>query len=278
MPAPAKTSKQIQDFQKLIWDFYKAYGRNLAWRLPEPDASFDPYKILVSEVMLQQTQVSRVTPKYQAFLAAFPTVKALAQADLAQVLRLWSGLGYNRRAKFLHETAKVIDGTYSGVVPNSPELLEALPGIGKNTAAAIYVYSFNQPEVFIETNIRTVFLHHFFKDQTQVSDSQLLPYIEAALDHRQPRQWYFALMDYGSFLKRNFPNPSSRSKHFTRQPAFAGSRRFVRGQIIKLLTQAPLSLFELAGSIKDERLMSVLGDLQNEGLIAYHDNLYRLGK
>ena len=272
------TPDQIRPFQREVLDYYKKHARELPWRQAEEDGSFDPYKILVSEIMLQQTQVNRVIPKYQAFITCFPTLRDLAEAPLSRVLEEWSGLGYNRRAKYLHQAAAVVMSELGGKLPASTELLTNLPGVGKNTAAAIVVYSFNQAVVFIETNIRTVYLHHFFKHQNQITDAQLIPYIEASLDEINPRDWYWALMDYGSYLKQTIPNPNVRSKHFTRQSAFEGSVRQIRGQIIKLLTVGPVSLTKLQNTIVDTRLITVLGSLQDEGLISHRGSTYRLGK
>ena len=272
------TPDQIHPFQREVLDYYKKHARELPWRQAEEDGSFDPYKILVSEIMLQQTQVNRVIPKYQAFITCFPTLRDLAEAPLSRVLEEWSGLGYNRRAKYLHQAAAVVMSELGGKLPASTELLTNLPGVGKNTAAAIVVYSFNQAVVFIETNIRTVYLHHFFKHQNQITDAQLIPYIEASPDEINPRDWYWALMDYGSYLKQTRPNANVRSKHFTRQSAFEGSVRQIRGQIIKLLTVGPVSLTKLQNTIVDTRLITVLGSLQDEGLISQRGSTYRLGK
>ncbi|HET9174252.1 MAG TPA: hypothetical protein VFN56_03145, partial [Candidatus Saccharimonadales bacterium] len=145
----------ITEFRAVVWRHYEAHGRHdLPWRQPNAAGRFDPYAITVSECMLQQTQVSRVLGKYQEFLAQFPTVAALANADLGAVLRVWSGLGYNRRAKFLWQTAQLVLSSSSQQFPRSLPELVALPGIGANTAGAILAYAFNEPAVFVETNIR----------------------------------------------------------------------------------------------------------------------------
>jgi len=209
--------------------YWKRYGRHsLPWR-----QTTDPYAILVSEVMLQQTQVDRVVPYFTRWMEAFPTPAELAKAPLTDVLALWSGLGYNRRAKFLHEAAKCIVARHEGVVPSAYEELRALPGVGEYTAKAVRVFAFDEPEVLIETNVRSVFIHHFFPRARSVSDARLIPLIAAALDTRRPREWYAALMDYGTFLKATTPNPSRKSRHHTKQSRFAGSLREVRGAILK---------------------------------------------
>lgn len=257
-----------QSFQAIVREYYQAYGRHdLPWRLAEPDHTFDPYKIMVSELMLQQTQVQRVMPKYQAFLATFPTIVSLAEAPLGQVLRAWNGLGYNRRAKFLHQAAQRIRQDYHGKVPDVIYTLQTLPGIGPNTASAILAYAFNQPTVFVETNIRTVFIHHFFHDQTAVADKAILQLVAENLDHRHPREWYWALMDYGSYLKQTVGNLNRQGRQYAKQSQFEGSRRQIRGRIIRLLGTKRYSEQELGQAIPDKRLGEVINELLTEGLI-----------
>jgi A/G-specific adenine glycosylase len=258
----------IEQFQSEVWGYYHEHGRgNLPWRQSGPDGTFDPYKIMVSEIMLQQTQVGRVVPKYLLFIERFPDVAVLAEAPLGEVLRSWSGLGYNRRAQFLHQAARQITTHYNGVFPRAESELAKLRGIGRNTAGAILAYSFNQPVVFIETNIRTVFIHHFFADEVDIPDKSILPLIESALDREHPREWYWALMDYGSYLKQTAGNINHRSRHYAKQPAFAGSRRQIRGRVISLLTEGTRTADSLQAEIQDERLSSVLDDLVHEGLV-----------
>lgn len=192
-------------------------------------------------MMLQQTQVPRVVGKYQEFLTAFPTVSSLARAPLADVLRVWSGLGYNRRAKYLHDAAKAVVESYAGKMPEEYATLRKLPGIGDYTAKAVRVFAFNEPEVLVETNVRSVFLHHFFPRSKQVNDKLLLPLVTAALQGQDARIFYSALMDYGSHLKQMHPNPSRRSKHHVKQSEFKGSLRQMRGAILRAaLTGIPL--------------------------------------
>lgn len=200
--------------------------------------------------MLQQTQVERVIPKYHAFMTQFPTVEALATAPLKDVLIAWQGLGYNRRAKFLQQSAKaVID--QGGNFPQEYQQLLQLPGIGPYTASAITAFAYNKPIRMIETNIRTAFIYHFFPDKEYVSDQELLPLIDQALPPDQPRIWYSALMDYGSVLKRLLPNPSRKSKHYKKQPSFVGSLRQTRGEILRLLSlHEVLTLNELFQLLK----------------------------
>ncbi len=227
------TSDAIIDFRGRVLAHYRDHARDLPWR-----KTGDPYKILVSEIMLQQTQVSRVMGKWERFVDTFPDFTRLAAAPLIDVLTVWRGLGYNRRALYLMETARVVVLQYGGRLPDSPDDLVKLPGIGPNTAGAIAAFVFNLPSVFIETNIRSAFIHHFFTERDRVRDAEILPLIEAALDRDNPRIWYWALMDYGAMIKEITENPSRRSARHTRQSPFSGSNREIRGAILKLLVAA----------------------------------------
>lgn len=203
------TKKKIAALKKAVWRFYGEHGRHdLAWR-KKPS----PYYVLVSEVMLQQTQVSRVREKFTEFIKVFPTLTSLAKSDQVTLLKTWKGLGYNRRALWLRDAAQTIVRDHKGKVPRDPESLEALKGIGHYTARAIATFSYNDPHAFIETNIRRIFIHHFYPSAELVPDSALLPLIEAAVDGSKPREWYWALMDYGAQLGRTLPNANVRSKH-----------------------------------------------------------------
>lgn len=272
----------ISDFVRTVWGYYDEHGRhNLPWRQPAPDGTFDPYKIMVSEIMLQQTQVGRVIPKYQQFLQQFPTVSALAAAPLADVLQAWNGLGYNRRAKFLWQASQYVQTQCAGVFPQTIDELVALPGVGKNTAGAIAAYAYQAPVSFIETNIRTVYIHHFFADHANVSDAALLPFITQTLSergaHRSPREWYWALMDYGTFLKQTVGNVSRKSKSYAKQSAFEGSKRQVRGQVLRALAAGPQTQTDLAAIVTDDRLQTVLADLTRESMLFEVDGRYHLG-
>jgi A/G-specific adenine glycosylase len=260
-------NRKEQAFIALVWAFYEKEGRHaLPWRKTR-----DPYRILVSEVMLQQTQVDRVLPKYRAFIRAFPSISALARSPLKDVLIAWQGLGYNRRAKLLHSCASVIAHEHRGKFPRTKEELQTLPGIGPYTASAVLAFSFEVPTALIETNVRSVFLHHFFADDADVPDAALLPYIERTLQKERVREWYWALMDYGSFLKRHTENPSRRSRHHTKQSPFKGSDRSIRGAIVRMLTQGPLTRTEILARLKefeDVRIDAILQRLCEEGLVA----------
>ena len=260
---------RLRIFQKTVWGYYHTHGRHdLPWRLPAASGHFDPYKIMLSEIMLQQTQVSRVIPKYHEFLLSFPTITALAIAPLGDILRIWNGLGYNRRAKFLHQTACLVVDQYGGDFPQSAGELVELPGIGANTASAILAYAFNEPVAYVETNIRSVFIHHFFNDQTNIPDKQIIELVAQTLDTSSPREWYWALMDYGTYLKQVVGNPNRCSSSYAKQSRFEGSRRQLRGQIIRLLSTGPAAAAQLDSQIGDERLESVIDELLQEGLIA----------
>lgn len=262
---------KLRAFRRTVKQHYRQFGRHdLPWRLPGADGSFDVYNIVVSELMLQQTQVGRVIPKYAEFLGAFPSVAGLAAAPLGSVLRVWNGLGYNRRAKFLHLTAQAIMADHAGSFPADRPALQALPGIGPNTAGAVLAYAFNQPVVFIETNIRTVFLHHFYQAETNVADHDILALVALTLDQHQTRAWYWALMDYGTHLKRTMGNPNRAGRGYQRQSAFLGSDRALRGQIIKRLTASSISHQALATALADQRFEAIVASLLAEGLIQQH--------
>lgn len=228
-----------------------------------------PYWVLASEIMLQQTQVERVRPKFDAFVTQFPDVTALARAPLSTVLTAWSGLGYNRRAKFLWQAAQQIVAEHGGNIPETFEALVSLPGIGPNTAGAVLAYAFEQPVVFIETNIRTVLFHHFFETQPeQVTDQELRHIAAQVLDHQQPREWYWALMDYGTFLKQTAGGRLSQSKHYKKQTTFKGSMREMRGRILKQLIAGQLTEVKLMSAVRaDERFQPALAALLQEGIV-----------
>lgn len=260
----------IQVFRNMVWDHYTRHSRKLPWR-----ADTDSYAITVSELMLQQTQVSRVIPKYNEFMQLYPDWQALTEAKQADVLRAWQGLGYNRRARYLHQIAQFVTNNWAGNIPTDPKELSTLPGIGVNTAGAIIAYTYNLPVVFIETNIRSVFLHHFFNNKDNIHDKKILPLVEAALDTDNPREWYWALMDYGTHIKALYKNPSRRSSHYSKQSKFEGSRRQLRARVLKLvLSSSPLSAKQLSEQFSDDRLPAVLKELVQEGLIGLNRGRY----
>lgn len=260
-----------EQFLETLWGYYAKHGRSLPWR-----ETTDPYKIMVSELMLQQTQVARVIPKYQEFLKAFPDVASLATASFTEVLKVWNGLGYNRRAKYLYQAAHMIMRDWQGKLPADVTKLTNLPGIGHNTAAAIVVYAFNTPEYFIETNVRTVYIHHFFADVDDVADSDIMQLLQTTIDTAQPCEFYWALMDYGSHLKATVGNRAQASKHYKKQSRFEGSLRQIRGQVIKVLLTSAKTREELSGKIADDRLVVVLDALESEGFIVQTKGKYQL--
>jgi A/G-specific adenine glycosylase len=269
-------TEQVKAFRRTVLAYYRTHGRHdLPWRIPEPEGTFDPYKIFVSELMLQQTQVPRVVPKFTEFIEKFPTVDILANAELADVLTVWSGLGYNRRAKFLWQAAQKVAHDHAGNFPKDTQLLMTLPGVGKNTAGAITAYAFNEPVVFIETNIRTVYIYHFLRERQAIADNEILELVVATLDKKRPRQWYWALMDYGTLLKQMNGSLNMLSKQYTKQSA---SRREVRGKIIRLLTASSLTRQQLDQQVNDDRLDDVLSELRKESMIRYSHDIYSLGQ
>lgn len=263
----------VSEFRRLVYAIYdRVHRSDLPWRLTR-----DPYRIMVSEIMLQQTQVARVRKKYEEFLKQFPDVEALAGATLQEVLVAWQGLGYNRRGIALKRAAEEIISRFGGAVPLKAEELRTLPGIGPYTSGAIAAFSGNRPELFIETNIRTVFLHLFFADQQGVPDREIMPLIEKTLDREQPREWYYALMDYGVHLKQKTANPGRRSAHHQRQTPFKGSNREVRSRLLKaILAGESVTEKELAAARPgdEERVVKNLADLVREGFIVMEGDRY----
>lgn len=248
--------------------------RDMPWR-----DDTRPYYVLVSELMLQQTQVVRVIPKFEDFIAKFPNEQILANASLAEVLKTWQGLGYNRRAKFLHESARMIVNDYDGIFPENEVDMIKLPGVGKNTAGAVSAYAFNQPSLFIETNVRTVYIYHFFGDRFDVEDKEILVLLEDTLDRGNPRRFYQNLMDYGSWLKVNGVRNVSNSKHYKKQSILKGSIREVRGQIVRELTVGSLSQADLQKRIAgDARFEPALAALMADGLVSQNKDELHLTK
>lgn len=266
---------QIAQFRRLVWGYWRAHGRHsLPWR-----RSHRPYPVLVSEIMLQQTQVDRVIPYYRAWLKKFPTVRALANAPLSEVLIAWQGLGYNRRAKMLHEAAKLVVEKHAGKIPLNVQQLEALPGIGHYTARAVAAFAGNQDAVFLETNLRTAIIHHFYTDRTSVTDAEILDVLEQALPRGRSRDWYAALMDYGAHLKRSGIRTNARAAGHAPQKAFSGSAREARGAIVRALSMGKKThaqLTALLGESRKEQITEQLMRLVAEGIISKHRTTYTL--
>lgn len=337
-------SEAREQFQALVWSFYQEHGRHdLPWRL-----NLTPYGVFVSEIMLQQTQVSRVLGRWERWCERWPGFAELAVAGTAEALEEWHGMGYNRRALALKAAAQMVVSKFGGELPRDPEALVQLPGVGPNTAGSVAAFAYNEPVVFIETNIRRVFLYHYAelmglgaaepmssRRRTQranssyplnghasassdtvssaptvrpvggahepssrtepasawrvregdsappgpaepISDAQLRPLIEATLDRERPREWYWALMDYGADLAKRVPNPNRRSKHYTVQSRFEGSVRQLRGEVLRQLLAGPKTVVEL--DISDKRLEVVLAALIKEGFVIRNSSRYELAK
>lgn len=268
-------------FKKTIWDYYRKNRRSMPWR-PRGRERLSPYWVVVSEIMLQQTQVSRVEKKFPAFIKKFPHFKALAQAHLKDVLAEWKGLGYNRRALNLHKLAQSLVSQHKGIVPKTYNELLDLPGIGPNTAGSLLAFAHNIPHPFIETNIRSVYIHFFFKDsKRKISDKELLPLIEKTLDHKKPREWYYALMDYGSYLKKKAYNPSRKSTHHVKQSKFKGSNRELRAQILQMIVESPSTIEKVQTKLPSTPEHSIeknLLDLVYEGFLEKKNAIYSVRK
>jgi A/G-specific adenine glycosylase len=257
--------EQIRAFRQKVYRHYRQHGRDLPWR-----RTSDPYKILISEIMLQQTQVSRVIEKYEIFIRTFPNIESLVQAPLREILSVWQGLGYNRRALVLKRLADMVVTRFDSKIPANAEDLRKLPGIGEATANAICAFAFNQRVVFAETNIRSVFIHHFFPEGANIKDAEVLPLVSQTLDSRNPRKWYWALMDYGAALKKNMINPGRSSAHYQKQGPFKGSNREIRGRILQTLVKRPrISEDELVEKLpfEEEAVQRNLRQLVREGFL-----------
>ena len=264
------TTKKIQIFKDAIWSYYKAHKRSMPWR-----DNTSPYYVVVSEIMLQQTRVSRVMQKFPAFIAIFPDWQSLAKAETKDVLQEWSGLGYNRRALFLKRIAEHITnhGKIKGVLPKTIEELQELPGIGPNTAGSILAFAYNIPVVFIETNIRSVFIDFFFPAGStckSIHDKDILPLIEQTLDYVRPREWHYALMDYGSYIKKQTANPSRKSAHHVQQKPFKGSNRELRSHILRMIMNGPTTqskIIKKYSSYPPDQVTKNIVSLEKEGFI-----------
>jgi A/G-specific adenine glycosylase len=276
MIRPAECNEpDIEAFVALVQARGRELYRDFPWR-----RTHDPYAILVSEVMLQQTQVARVVAYYEQWLEQFPTIDSLAAAPLEAVLRVWQGLGYNRRAVALKRLAERLaaDTGAGGEPPRLPrerDALLALPGVGPATAAGVRAFAWSEPDVYLETNVRTVVLHELLSDRDGVSDREVAPLVaqaacaanDAGID---PRTWNYALLDYGAHLKRTLPNPSRRSAHHVRQSRFEGSRRQKRARLLRLvMDRRAASAGELAESLEtsENETLSLLQALRADGFV-----------
>ena len=280
---PEPTDAQIERFCETVRREGTAHWRELPWRGIDDD-----YAVLVSEVMLQQTQVNRVLGYWERFMSLFPRIDALAAAETSLVLEMWQGLGYNRRALMLKRCAQECAARYGGMLPASREELLALPGIGPATASGVMAFARNERCVYLETNVRSVFLYHFFPDCEKVPDKAIAHLVERSCPDEDIRGWYYALLDYGAYLKSTMPNPSRRSAAYTRQSAFEGSHRQKRAAIVRLVLGDPgigfdavrmqLDADERAAGrdgVAESEVASLLDELVAEGFFSFDGRGYR---
>lgn len=267
--------ERLEEFSATVWERGRELYRDLPWR-----DTHDPYAILLSEVMLQQTQVSRVMGRWGQWLETFPTIADLASAPLPPVLELWQGMGYNRRALNLKRCAEEVVAMHDGVVPSDKKALLGLPGIGPSTSAGVRVFAFRQPDMYLETNVRAVFIHELFPGRESVADKELVSLVEATCPQdARVRAWYYALLDYGAYLKKTMPNPTRRSKHYTRQSKFEGSHRQKRAYLLRRVIDDALSTEDLARDLAQserasgrqepsvEEVRAILDELEREGFV-----------
>lgn len=277
------TNARYNKFQKYILNWYRKNNRDyLPWRVTKTRA-VSPYEIFVSEIMLQQTQVARVLEKYPQFLKAFPTIRSLAEAPLKKVLRVWQGMGYNRRARYLKEAAEIMVKNYKGIVPADPALLRALPGVGSYTAGAIVCFAYNKPVAFLDTNIRKTLLKWFFyayynklprhnivvslARKDKIDDGELLKIAESVYYTKNPRKWHYALMDYGAVILAKEKGLLERIKSYHKQSRFEGSTRYWRSKIVKYLLQYEQASGEELQALVSGEIKPLLSSLARDGLI-----------
>ena len=285
--------EKMKQLNEALFQWFKKYGRHdLPWRKTN-----DPYKILVSEVMLQQTQGSRALSKYDEFLKTFPSIKALAAAPLGAVLRAWSGLGYNRRAKYLWECARIVNAKYSGEFPKSFETLQELPGIGRGTAAALMSFAFGGDEPMIDTNIRRIIVRIFFLQRksshnigsisrsydTTNLDYVLYKFTKQIIPKGRGRDWNWAMMDVGALVCtakhhddaacpfQKLHGAVEDFQYKKPQKKFKGSDRYYRGKIIAALACAPQGLASSRMrdivKVSEQKFDAVVDGLHREGLV-----------
>jgi A/G-specific adenine glycosylase len=275
-------SKKLEKMVAEINAWYASNRRDLPWR-PGKGKPANPYHVLVSELMLQQTQVPRVIGKFTAFMERFPTIQILARATPHQVLTYWQGLGYNRRGLYLLACAKEVVAKHHGTIPEDELTLKELPGIGVYTASAIRAFAYTKSSVLIETNVRTVFTHTFFPNKEKVLDSELLPLIEQSVPNENEngyavREWYYALMDYGAMLKSSGIRINKKSAHYVKQKSFIGSERQVRGALLRAILEKSDTLVGLTKRVGYEksRVEKVLEGLAREGFVMIQNTIYRI--
>ncbi len=264
-------------FQELIYTFYEISGREFPFR-----TNITPYNVLISEIMLQQTQTTRVSEKFVNFIRKFPDFQTLSKTPLEEILKEWQGLGYNRRAIALKKIAEIVIKSHDGILPNSIEELKSFPQIGHNTASSILTFAFNQPTIFVETNIRTVFIYFFFNDKNNINDKEIILLMEKTFDKRNPRKWCYAVMDYGVMLKKKFPKLNKKSAHYRKQSPFKGSARQIRGKILKMLLEKKTIIkSELMNNLnynKNDIMNKILLQLKKEGFIELEGDFVKIKK
>lgn len=263
---PDKTG--IIAFRQKILKFARKQGRNLPWRKTD-----DPYKILISEFMLQQTQVARVINYYQNWIHLFPDFCSVSRAKKAAVLKAWSGLGYNSRALRLKECCTLICKQHGGILPESLDELMKLPGIGIYTASALLAFAYNKPVPVVDINIRRVYLHEF-KLPTDISYRAISDFAKQFIPKGKSAEWHNALMDYGAALsaqiKKKFPPQTKQSK-------FDGSARQVRGEIIRrLLKGKSVAFTTLLAGIPHPDKTEILQKLITENIVSVKNGRYKI--
>lgn len=266
---PSEAEKQkFRQVRRKILSYYKRYGRDLPWR-----RTTSPYHILVSEFMLQQTQVSRVVDYYQKFIKQLPDVKSLAEVKTPMLLKLWSGLGYNSRALRLRAAAQVILEKHDGIIPDDQKSLKELPGIGEYTSAAILAFAYNKPVPVIDINIRRVLLHELALPNS-TSNEELTIIAKRLIPRGKSAEWHNALMDYGAALP---PKVKKLYPPLTRQSSFKGSKREARGYILRiLLKEKAINKHELMKMISHKEKEAILNQLKAENFISERNGTIRL--
>jgi A/G-specific adenine glycosylase len=268
------TPQVIRSFRGAIYAHYRDHGRDFPWRITTV-----PYHILVSEFMLQQTRVERVGEYYPRFIDRFPDFTTLGSATLSEVLQQWRGLGYNRRARALRDTARQVSEQYNGILPSDERILRSFSGIGHATAAAVRAFAFNKPAMLLETNIRTVYIFFFLHEKTGVTDRDILPLLKATIPPHGIREWYYALMDYGVMVKKHIGNLNRQMHSYRPQPQFTGSNRQIRGRILSLLMECPYRMEEEIREFLDispGHLNSLLIAMEREGLLTHQEDSWFL--
>lgn len=278
------SKEKEKKFRRDLWRWWKQHRRDFLWRRTE-----DPYAILISEIMLQQTQADRVLPKYEAFMKRFPNITALSNARSASVIREWQGLGYNSRALWLKAAAQMIVANYRGAVPREEEELIALPGVGLYTAKAIRAFAWNLQSAPVDTNIRRILIRHF----GIVAENDLQTFANQMTPRGRSRDWSAMLMDFGA-LVCTASNPSCAAlgmKHIlepkpgAKQKPFKDSDRFWRGRIVEVLRGQPevssavlwREIERLGGTkISKARVEHIVKSLLSDGLILKEKSTIKL--